>query len=211
MLRAIFTAGRCRRRHVLRRRWTAASRFTALSGLVSWNRRTAMPSAWNCAPKHPVRMREVVTVKYRDGRSGLIDSILSFADRIVVELKAVKILERVHEAQVLSYLKASQTSGRASDEFRRHHSKGGSKARYPRVPVSCFGSSCSFASSWSSRRRVLFVVRFDPLPLRVHLLQRRAVERAAVCVEVGFHLIESLRELLVRFSQRSLGLNPQPP
>jgi len=47
-------------------------------------------------------------VKYRDKPVGLHRLDLIVRGRVVIELKAVKGLERVHEAQVLAYLKASQ-------------------------------------------------------------------------------------------------------
>ena len=46
-------------------------------------------------------------------------------------------LKRVHEAQVLAYLKASQIAGRASNEFWRSHAEGGFKdGSFCDVPVS---------------------------------------------------------------------------
>ncbi len=57
---------------------------------------------------------------------------------------------------------------------------------------------------------VLFIRGLNLFPFRVHFLERRAVQRAAIRVEVGFELVEPLRELLVRFSQRRLRLDAQP-
>jgi GxxExxY protein len=47
-------------------------------------------------------------VKYRDRPVGTHRLDLIVRGRVVVELKAVKMLKRVHEAQVLAYLKASR-------------------------------------------------------------------------------------------------------
>ena len=47
-------------------------------------------------------------VTYRDKPVGLHRLDLIVRGRVVVELKAVKMLKRVHEAQVLAYLKASR-------------------------------------------------------------------------------------------------------
>jgi GxxExxY protein len=47
-------------------------------------------------------------VKYRERPVSTHRVDLVVRNRLIVELKAVRILERVHEAQVLSYLKASQ-------------------------------------------------------------------------------------------------------
>ncbi|HEY0284477.1 MAG TPA: GxxExxY protein [Vicinamibacterales bacterium] len=51
---------------------------------------------------------ESFVVKYRDRPVGTHRLDLILRGRVVVELKAVKTLERVHEAQVLAYLKASR-------------------------------------------------------------------------------------------------------
>jgi GxxExxY protein len=47
-------------------------------------------------------------VKYRDKPVGTHRLDLIVRGRVVVELKAVKMLKRVHEGQVLAYLKASR-------------------------------------------------------------------------------------------------------
>ena len=53
--------------------------------------------------------REVpFTVTYRDRPVGVHRLDLIVRGRVVVELKAVKMLKRVHDAQVLAYLKASR-------------------------------------------------------------------------------------------------------
>jgi GxxExxY protein len=56
----------------------------------------------------PFEREKVFVVKYRDRPVGLHRLDLILRERVVVELKAVKALERVHDAQVLAYLKASQ-------------------------------------------------------------------------------------------------------
>lgn len=60
------------------------------------------------AQKIPFECERSVTVLYR-GRPVSVHRLdLVVRGRVVVELKAVKLLKRVHEAQVLAYLKASQ-------------------------------------------------------------------------------------------------------
>lgn len=56
----------------------------------------------------PFEREKAFVVKYRGRPVGTHRLDLIVRDRIVVELKAVKMLKRVHEAQVLAYLKASQ-------------------------------------------------------------------------------------------------------
>ena len=58
--------------------------------------------------KIPFECQKSFVVKYRDKPVGVHRLDLIVRARVVVELKAVKALERVHEAQVLAYLKASQ-------------------------------------------------------------------------------------------------------
>ena len=53
-------------------------------------------------------MRKSVTVRYRGRPIGLHRLDLVVRGCVVVELKAVKLLKRIHEAQVLAYLKASR-------------------------------------------------------------------------------------------------------
>ena len=60
------------------------------------------------AQKIPFECRKPVKVHYRGRQVALHWLDLVVRDCIVVELKAVKALKRVHEAQVLAYLKASQ-------------------------------------------------------------------------------------------------------
>ena len=55
----------------------------------------------------PFESEKAFIVRYRDRPVGTHRLDLVVRDRIVVELKAVKALKRVHEAQVLAYLKAS--------------------------------------------------------------------------------------------------------
>jgi len=54
----------------------------------------------------PFRYQEEVPVFYRGEQAGLQRFDLLVADKLVVELKAIKALEDVHFAQVRSYLKA---------------------------------------------------------------------------------------------------------
>jgi GxxExxY protein len=56
----------------------------------------------------PFEREKPFVVKYRDRPVGTHRLDLIVRERIVVELKAVKMLKRVHEAQVLAYLKASR-------------------------------------------------------------------------------------------------------
>ena len=60
------------------------------------------------AQKIPFECEKPFVVKYRDRPVSTHRVDLVVRNRLVVELKAVRILERVHEAQVLAYLKASQ-------------------------------------------------------------------------------------------------------
>ena len=60
------------------------------------------------ARKIPFECQKSFVVKYRDKPVGTHRLDLIVRGRVVVELKAVKMLQRVHEAQVLAYLKASQ-------------------------------------------------------------------------------------------------------
>lgn len=60
------------------------------------------------ARKIPFEREKPFVVKYRDRPVGTHRLDLIVRERIVVELKAVKMLKRVHEAQVLAYLKASR-------------------------------------------------------------------------------------------------------
>ena len=56
----------------------------------------------------PFDCEQSFVVKYRDRPVWTHRLDLILRGRVVVELKAVKTLERVHEAQVLAYLKASR-------------------------------------------------------------------------------------------------------
>jgi len=58
--------------------------------------------------KIPFECEKTVTVRYRDRPVATHRLDLVVRNCIVVELKAVKMLKPVHEAQVLAYLKASQ-------------------------------------------------------------------------------------------------------
>lgn len=60
------------------------------------------------AQKIPFECEKPFVVKYRDRPVSIHRVDLVVRNRLVIELKAVRALERVHEAQVLSYLKASQ-------------------------------------------------------------------------------------------------------
>jgi GxxExxY protein len=60
------------------------------------------------AQKIPFECEKAVTVVYRDRPIATHRLDLVVRGCIVVELKAVKMLKQVHEAQVLAYLKASQ-------------------------------------------------------------------------------------------------------
>src|SRR5688500_4078966 len=76
--------------------------------------------------------------------------------------------------------------------------------------VFCFGISSRLRGLRAFAFDLLFVC-LNLLPLRLHFIQRRGVERAAGGLEVLFHPIESLRELLVRLSQRRFRFDSQPP
>jgi GxxExxY protein len=56
----------------------------------------------------PFECERSFVVKHRDRPVGRHKLDLILRQRVVVELKAVKMLKRVHEAQVLAYLKASR-------------------------------------------------------------------------------------------------------
>ena len=56
----------------------------------------------------PFECEKPITVHYRDRPVSVHHLDLVVRGCIVVELKAVKVLKHVHEAQVLAYLKASQ-------------------------------------------------------------------------------------------------------
>jgi GxxExxY protein len=56
----------------------------------------------------PFEREKSFVVKYRDRPVGSHRLDLIVRDQVVIELKAVKALKRVHEAQVLAYLKASR-------------------------------------------------------------------------------------------------------
>ena len=56
----------------------------------------------------PFEREKVVTVKYRDEPVGIHRLDFLIWDSIVVELKAVKALEPVHQAQIMAYMKASK-------------------------------------------------------------------------------------------------------
>jgi GxxExxY protein len=80
------------------------------------------------AQKIPFECEKEVTVVYRDQPVAVHRLDLVVRGCIVVELKAVKLLKHVHEAQVLAYLKASQLpvgllmnfgGARLKEEFRR--------------------------------------------------------------------------------------------
>jgi len=58
--------------------------------------------------KIPCESEKPFVVKYRDKPVGTHRLDLIVRGRVVVELRAVKRLKRVHEAQVLAYLKASR-------------------------------------------------------------------------------------------------------
>ena len=55
----------------------------------------------------PFECEKTCVVKYRDRPVAVHRLDLVIRGRVVVELKAVRALERAHEAQVLAYLKAS--------------------------------------------------------------------------------------------------------
>ncbi len=55
----------------------------------------------------PFEREKVVTVKYRDEPVGIHRLDFLIWDSIVVELKAVKAIEPVHQAQIMAYMKAS--------------------------------------------------------------------------------------------------------
>src|SRR5688572_32901118 len=55
----------------------------------------------------PFECEKPFVVKYRERPVGTHRVDLVVRGRVLVELKAVKLLKRVHEAQVLAYLKAS--------------------------------------------------------------------------------------------------------
>lgn len=59
------------------------------------------------ARRIPFETEKRFSVKYRDKPVGTHKLDLIVRERVVVELKAVKMLKRVHEAQVIAYLKAS--------------------------------------------------------------------------------------------------------
>ncbi len=56
----------------------------------------------------PFEREKSFVITYRDRPVGLHRLDLIVRGRVIVELKATRALERVHEAQILSYLKASQ-------------------------------------------------------------------------------------------------------
>jgi len=56
----------------------------------------------------PFETEKSFVLRYRDRPVGRHRLDLIVGGRVVVELKAVKALERAHEAQLLAYLKASQ-------------------------------------------------------------------------------------------------------
>lgn len=56
----------------------------------------------------PFDCEKTFVVRHRDRPVGTHRIDLIVRERVVVELKAVKMLRRVHEAQVLAYLKASE-------------------------------------------------------------------------------------------------------
>jgi len=56
----------------------------------------------------PFESERPLVIKYRDRPVGTHRLDLIVQGRVIVELKAVKMLKRVHEAQVLAYLKASR-------------------------------------------------------------------------------------------------------
>ena len=58
--------------------------------------------------KIPFECEKSVTVRYRGRPIALHRLDLVVGGCVIVELKAVKLLKRVHEAQVLAYLKASK-------------------------------------------------------------------------------------------------------
>ena len=60
------------------------------------------------AQQIPFECEKSITVRYRDRPVATHRLDLVVRGCIVVELKAVKVLKRVHEAQVLAYLKASR-------------------------------------------------------------------------------------------------------
>jgi len=60
------------------------------------------------ARKIPFECEKPFVVTYRDKPVGTHRVDLIVRGRVVVELKAVKILKRVHEAQALAYLKSSK-------------------------------------------------------------------------------------------------------
>ena len=60
------------------------------------------------AQRIPFECEKSVTVQYRDRPVAVHRLDLVVRGCVIVELKAVKTLKRVHEAQVLAYLKASR-------------------------------------------------------------------------------------------------------
>jgi iron complex transport system substrate-binding protein len=60
------------------------------------------------AQKIPFECEKPYVVKYRDRPVSTHRIDLIVRNRVIIELKAVRVLERVHEAQILAYLKVSQ-------------------------------------------------------------------------------------------------------
>lgn len=60
------------------------------------------------ARRIPFEREKPFAIKYRDRPVGVHRLDLIVRERVVVELKAVKALKRVHDAQALAYLKASR-------------------------------------------------------------------------------------------------------
>ena len=58
--------------------------------------------------KIPFEREKSFVVTYRDKPVGVHRLDFVVCERVIIEVKAVKALERVHEAQVLAYLKASK-------------------------------------------------------------------------------------------------------
>jgi GxxExxY protein len=56
----------------------------------------------------PFECEKSFVIRHRDRPVGTHRLDLIVRERVVIELKAVKMLKRVHEAQVLAYLKASK-------------------------------------------------------------------------------------------------------
>ena len=168
----------------------------------------------------PFECEKSVTVQYRDRPVAVHRLDLVVRGCVVVELKAVKMLKRVHEAQVLAYLKASRlpvgllmnsAAQRLKEGFRRIFSNAFHRV-FEFVESSCLRLSCFYRVVVFDRSSISCL--FVALILSHSASISSSVAPSSVRpdgVKVLFELIESLRELLVRFSQRRFRLDAQPP